>query len=115
MDEKIKNRIIDTVAYLGWSVNFYEDEMYFENYTPCGENIIIEVCKEKYTFQNILKEVKSVNDYFDPEEHAVMWYKTHGLNGAPTSIRTLLEDADVLTEMYKDLYIALLNINCNEF
>lgn len=40
---------------------------------------------------------------FDADEHAAMWIESRGERGIPSSIRTLIDDADAIKEMLKEL------------
>ena len=66
--------------------------------------------KEDYTFDDIFEEVMANFKYFDVDEHALMWYETHGKNGAPTDLRTLLNDAQAIKNMYGYLYIQMYSL-----
>lgn len=48
--------------------------------------------------------------YFDVYEHTTMWYETHGRSGAPTDLRTLLDDAQAIKNMYGYLYIQMYSL-----
>lgn len=48
--------------------------------------------------------------YFDVDEHAAFWYETNGKNGAPTDLRTLLNDAQAIKDMYGDLYMQMYSL-----
>lgn len=39
-----------------------------------------------------------------------MWYETHGRSGAPTDLRTLLNDAQAIKNMYGYLYIQMYSL-----
>ena len=107
MDEFLEDRIYAAAISAGFVTQFYKDYVTFEAHSPSGEDIPFEVYKENYTFDDIFDEVMSNFKYFDVDEHAVMWYETHGRRGAPTDLRTLLNDAQAIKNMYGYLYIQM--------
>lgn len=110
MDEFLEDRIYDAAKIAAFETTFYKDYVYFASQSPCGEDIGFEVYKEDYTFDDIFEEVKSNFKYFDVDEHAIMWYETNGKSGAPTDLRTLLDDAQDIKSMYGYLYMQIFNL-----
>ena len=110
MNEFLEDRIYDAAIIADFETTFYKDYVYFASQSPCGEDIGFEVYKEDYTFDDIFEEVMSNFKYFDVEEHAIMWYETHGKSGAPTDLRTLLNDAQAIKNMYGYLYMQIFNL-----
>lgn len=104
MDEFLEDRIYDAACSADFVTHFYKDYVNFGGYSPSGEDISFEVGKEDYTFDDIFNEVMANFKYFDVDEHAAMWYETHGRSGAPTDLQELLDDAKAIKEMYKNLY-----------
>lgn len=107
MDEFLEDRIYDAALEANFVTQFYKDYVCFNAYSPCGEDICFEVYKENYTFDDIFEEVMANFKYFDVDEHAVMWWETHGKKGAPTDLQKLLDDAKEIKKMYKMLYVYL--------
>ncbi len=87
----------------GWNVNVSDNEIEIENWSPAGENIV------EYLDKNIdiPSQMQSIADNFDADEHAKIWIEHRGKNGVPGSIRTLINDADAIQEMYNELAHAL--------
>ena len=87
----------------GWNVNVSDNEIEIENWSPAGENIV------EYLDKNIdiPSQMQSIADNFDADEHAEIWIEHRGKNGVPGSIRTLINDADAIQEMYNELAHAL--------
>ena len=110
MNEFLEDRIYDAVISANFVPHFYKDYVLFEGRSPSGEDISFEVYKEDYTFDDIFDEVMANFKYFDVDEHAVMWYETHGRSGAPTDLRTLLTDAQAIKNMYGYLYIQMYSL-----
>lgn len=110
MDEFLEDRIYDAAIIADFETTFYKDYVYFSSQSPCGEDIGFEVYKEDYTFDDIFEEVMENFKYFDVDEHAIMWYETNGKSGAPTDLRTLLNDAQSIKHMYKVLYMQMCNL-----
>lgn len=110
MDEFLEDRIYDAACSADFVTHFYKDYVNFGGYSPSGEDISFEVYKEDYTFDDIFDEVMANFKYFNVDEHAAMWYETHGKSGAPTDLRTLLNDAQAIKNMYGYLYMQMFNL-----
>lgn len=110
MNEFLEDRIYDAAISADFVTTFYKDYVYFASKSPCGEDIGFEVYKEDYTFDDIFEEVMANFKYFDVDEHAMMWYETKGKSGAPTDLRTLLNDAQDIKNMYGYLYMQIFNL-----
>ena len=110
MNEELQNRIYDAALEADFETQFFKDYVRFEAHSPCGEDISFEVGKDDYTFDDIFEEVLENFKYFDVDEHAAMWYETHGKSGAPTDLRTLLNDAQAIKNMYGYLYIQMYSL-----
>lgn len=110
MDEFLEDRIYDAAIRADFVTTFHKDFVGFAAHSPCGEDIGFEVDKENYTFDDIFEEVMSNFKYFDVDEHTIMWYETNGRSGAPTDLRTLLNDAQAIKNMYGYLYIQMYSL-----
>lgn len=103
-------RGIERVAEaLDWGVRWDEDniagEKYaeFSKYSPAGEDFSFAVW---YTHvSEIPEKVMEYYEEFDPEEHVMLWADSAGRNGVPR-LRELMEDADAIEEMIRELAIA---------
>ncbi len=103
-DEELLNRFADAAEELGWTSDWDLKDGYFdmENYSPAGEDLIMTLFTEDFrSFESLDHRLWDEWYDFDPEEHAVMWYGQN--RGEPSSIRTLLEDADAIAEMLGEL------------
>ena len=104
----ISQKLLDVIEDQDWNVDDYEDgSIDLESYSNMGEDFIVsfsaEETKDDETF---IQALFVYTEEFDPEEHAAGWYQQH--NGEPSSLRTLLEDADYIKkEMLEPLYKAL--------
>lgn len=110
MNKELEDKIYDAAISADFVTTFHKDYVNFASHSPCGEDIGFEVYKEDYTFDDIFDEVMANFKYFDVDEHAVMWYETHGKNGAPTDLRTLFNDAQAIKNMYGYLYMQMFNL-----
>lgn len=63
-----------------------------ETYSPEGEDVIVPLVYDG-TEEDLIRAFTEYADNFDAEEHAGMWIESRGKNGAPKSIKDLLEDA----------------------
>lgn len=100
----IPDKYIDICEDLDWSVHIYKDDVELEKYSPAGEDFIFTV-----PTLNFVKQVEEYAEDFDPDEHAEMWVDSRGKGGCPSSIRDLIDDADAIAEMLKELAEALKN------
>lgn len=110
MNEELKDRIYEVAISANFVPQFYKDCVLFQAHSPSGEDISFEVNKDDYTFEDIFDGVLVTFTDFDVDEHAVMWWETHGKNGAPTDLRTLLNDAQAIKNMYGYLYIQMYSL-----
>lgn len=103
-DEELLNRFADVAEELGWTSDWDLKDGYFdmENSSPAGEDLIMTLfTKDFQSFESLDHRLWDERYDFDPEEHAVMWYGQN--RGEPSSIRTLLDDADAIAEMLDEL------------
>ena len=107
MNDKLRHLIEDKADELGWSVSC-DDEGGWElsKNSPAGEDFSFYVGGG-----DIVKEVYEYYEGFDPDEHAKMWIEAQGrVEGVPSSIRTLIDDAEDIDEMLKELADALVDV-----
>lgn len=98
--ENKKSKIRKIAESLEWYVREYDDgTTEFEKYSPAGEDFIFTVNTE-----NAESEIRDCYDDFDVDEHIEMWVeaKKNGVVGVP-SVRRLVEDAEAIAEMLKEL------------
>lgn len=90
---------------LGWTIEEDGKEITFSQYSPLNEDFSFTV-----SGNDIAEEVRTYQQDFDPEEHAVMWFGVrYEISYVPMSIRDLLDDADAIEEMLEKLATALEN------
>jgi len=102
--------IISRAEKLGWCVTdsrkagFLDEgvtELEFSKYSPAGEDFSFAV--EGDSPDSIIEEIRSYSADFDTEEHIEMWVKArHNGRGVP-SIKELVEDADAIENMLREL------------
>lgn len=102
----IPDKYIDICEELDWSVHICNDDVELEKYSPAGEDFIFTV-----PTLNFVKEVEQYAEDYDPDEHAEMWIDSRGKGGCPSSIRELIDDADAIAEMLKELAKSLKNVS----
>lgn len=110
MNEELQNRIYIAVISANFVPKFHKDYVYFQAHSPSGEDISFEVYKEDYTFDDIFNEVMANFKYFDVDEHAVMLWETYRKSEAPKDLRTLLNDAQAIKNMYGYLYMQMYSL-----
>lgn len=108
MNKELEDRIYDAAEKALFTTVFGKDYVRFEAHSLCGEDVSFEVYADD--FDDILSEVKSNYEFFDIEEHAVMWWHTHGEKGAPKELELLLFDAQSIKHMYRVLYMQMCNL-----
>lgn len=107
MKDKKRQALFDKAEELGWKCYLCDDgSIEFEKYSPAGENFIFSIAGK-----DIAHEVFEYYESFDPEEHCEMWVgaRKNNVAGVP-NIRTLIDDADKIDEMLKELAGALLGM-----
>ena len=77
--------------------------MEFSKYSPAGEDFYFEVWYSHVS--EIPEKVMEYYEEFDPEEHVMLWAEHAGRNGVPR-LRELMEDADAIEEMIRELALA---------
>ena len=87
-----------------WVVRDYEDGWEIENESPAGEDLVVWISKDEGGF---VEGVRKYADDFDADEHAELYAGMRGKRGVPSSIRTLINDADEIQNMLDDLASAL--------
>lgn len=101
---EIDNKVIALIEEHNFSINSYEDGMLeLECYTPAGEDWIVNLCFDG-TICGFLKEVSAYYVDFDVDEAVEPWIELRGQRGVPSSIRTLVEDAEWKNSELKSLY-----------
>lgn len=107
MTAELRARLRVKADELGWSIYFDDNGGWeFGKYSPAGEDFSFYVRGE-----DIVKEVYEYYEDFDPDEHAKMWVEAQGrVAGVPSSIRTLIDDAEAIDEMLKELADALVDV-----
>ena len=115
-------QVLDTATSMGWSydeIDYSNNEGGYEfyQYSPAGEDFSFTACygskdlSDDEKGKNLIADIESYYDNYDPEEHAELWIEGRGQNGAPSSIRALLDDADAIDGMLKELSDELTKIN----
>ena len=91
---------------LGWRVDEYDDgTVEFSQYSPAGEDFSFTV-----NAKEAAKEIYEYYNDFDIDEHVEMWIEAreNGVIGVP-STRQLVEDAEDIFEMLKELACAVMD------
>lgn len=100
---KISKKVIKAIKNLEWSIREYDDYYEIETWSPAGENLIETIYKDK----DIVEQFWEIYYNFDEEEHVEMWAGARGKVGGVPSIITLVCDAEKISEMYKQLALAV--------
>lgn len=111
MDEFLEDRIYDAALVAKFGVQFFEDYAFFRGYSPSGEDISFEVYYEDDgTFEDIFDKVMENFKYFDVDEHAVMLWEKYRKSEDQADLRTLLNDAQTIKNIYGYLYIQMYSL-----
>lgn len=84
-----------------------------EFWSPAGEDMSVTIWYDG-TGRGFIEKFREYADDFDPDEHAEELVEYRGQNGVPSSIRTLIDDADEIARMLEDTAIALSAIDCKD-
>lgn len=102
--KELAEKYMDALEKLDWSVCGYteDDRVELENHSPAGEDLII--CVDVPDFP---KSVAEYADGFDVDEHVELWIESRGKDGVPGTARELVEGAEAIDKMLRDLADAL--------
>lgn len=112
------NDFLKLAEDLGWSYNVSDTPnergevcVELEKYSPQGQDFIATIWFENENKHNFIKALREYWQDFDPDEEACKWIGEdgHGKNGAPYSIRDILDDMEDCKSMLRELYIAFYN------
>lgn len=102
---QLEKKYIDVLFGHGWKISSYTDDgrVELEKHSPAGEDFLM--CVEVKNFPEAVAEYWE--DY-DQDEHIEMWIEArrHGTGGVP-STRELVDDAEAIDDMLKELADAL--------
>lgn len=104
---KLSNTISEILEHNGFSYNEIEEQdgkYYIElnNYTPAGEDWWLTVWFDG-TDESFVDSVEEITTNFDVDEEVEIWIPSRGKNGVPSSISTLLHDAEWKLEQLESL------------
>lgn len=116
-------RMFDKAEELDWFYTVYEEAdqngrtyVEMEKYSPAGEDflMIIDFNAEDQA-EAFLKDLWDYANNFDIDGHVEMWLSERGKGGCPATARELVEDAEAIVEMIKELYGQMDSILHSEF
>lgn len=95
---------IDWKPEVHYNNNSYNVEL--ENYSPAGENLIMDLNLEGDTVEEIFdsfrENLKEYRDNYDVDEHVDLWAGNRGKRGVPSSYSILVHDAEAIGDMLDD-------------
>ena len=103
---------------LGWSYNVSDTPnergevcVELEKYSPQDQDFIATIWFENENEQDFIDKLRNYWENYDPDEEAVSWVGNdgHGKNGAPYSIRDIINDMEDCKSMLRELYIEFYN------
>ena len=111
----MKEKIIDKAEWLGWQCrikklrrNKWRNKtmysVWFQRYTSKGQDLNVELEIEKLS--DLPCKLYEYWRGFDPDEQAMLWVGPdgHGKNGAPYSLKDILEDMYEADRLLEELY-----------
>lgn len=104
--ERLNPKIRKIAERLEWEVVEFDDgTVDFRKYSPAGEDFDFTV-----NAKEVAKEIYEYYNGFDVDEHIEMWIEAreNGVTGVP-STRRLVEDAEDISEMLKELADAVMD------
>lgn len=116
--DKRLGRMLEKAEELDWRFTVYDeanqgDRTYveMEKFSPAGEDFImtIDFNKEDQA-ETFLGDLRDYAETFDIDDHVEMWLPSRGKGGCPATARELVEDAEAIAEMIKELYEKLDNV-----
>ena len=104
----LNTKEIEAIENLDWGVSKRNQEepnqgecYLFTNFSPEGEDISFEV--QGKTGDEIALAVRNEAECFDVDDHVELWVDSRGSYGVPSSISTLVEDAQEIEKMLNEL------------
>lgn len=100
----MKNKLIEKLDWLEWTVYEYEDGWELSKYSPAGEDFFVWLAWDLEDLEALTEECASCADGFDIEDHVRMWLeaKRNGVAGVP-GVVDLVDDARAIKEMLDEL------------
>lgn len=109
---ELPESVIDAIEAQGWAVTDCGDaprarEWYIEIETssPAGEDVIETIWIEPG--QTIGEAARDWADSYDADDHAAQWIEHRGEGGCPSTVRELIDDAEAIGDMIRELADAL--------
>lgn len=96
-----KARLEAIAESLDWRVHWGKDDVEFEKYSPEGEDFSFSVDCD--TWEELISGVAAYSADFDVDEHVELWIDSRGKRGVPSSVRALVEDAEAIDKMVREL------------
>lgn len=115
---KLSNKIIRVIESNDFSINEVEkqgNDFYVEinQYTPLGEDWWETIWFDG-TDEGFIKAVRERYNGFDVDEETEIWIESRGKNGAPSSIKALVKDAEWKESMLDKLADELEELELDE-
>lgn len=113
----MSNNFLQLANELGWSYNISEAPnkgevcAELEKYSPQGQDFIASIWFENSNEYDFIDRLREYWQDYDPDEEAAKWIGEdgHGANGAPYSVRDIIDDMEECKGMLRELYIAFHN------
>ncbi len=107
-DEVNIDDLLDKAEELGWCVNESDTEWEFIRNSPAGEDFFFDISASNvHNADDMVHEIRSYANDFDPEEHAKMWIEAQRRVSGVPDLKTLVKDADDIKLMLNKLAVAM--------
>ncbi len=114
---RIMNEFLNLAEDLGWSYNISDAPndgdvcVGLEKESPAGQDFIATIWFENGNEYDFIDRLREYWEDFDPDEEAAGWIGEdgHGKNGAPYSVREILDDMEDCKGMLRELFCAFHN------
>lgn len=107
-----KARLEAIAESLDWRVHWGKDDVEFEKDSPEGEDFSFSV--DCGSWEELISGVAAYSADFDVDEHVELWIDRRGKGGVPSSVRALVEDAEAIDRMVRELASKLNYPDLNE-
>ena len=116
--EQILDEIIRVAEDVGWYVTTSDNkdgslDVNFNTDTKFGQDLNCWGTLRNGDYKSLAREIWDWYEGYDPDEQALLWAGPdgHGINGAPYSLRDILNDMEDAESRLEELALALARIN----
>lgn len=120
--DDLTNAVVACAETADWSVeariNYKEQKTEFEfsKFSPGGRDYSFEVEMQCANINSLIENIDKYYEDFDVDYETYIWLDQwgHGKNGAPYSLRAVLEDTEAIEKMLEELLDAISHMEVPE-